>query len=1176
MSSRSDDHILFESFLTHLRGRAFSITARQHMRIYELLDQLECGYGPSEIKTILCPLVATNAEQQAEFYEAFDQFYPCFGGTHQPVIDEPGAPQTAATAALRPKGNVRFNRIALVAATILLIVVPASYFAYSNLAPKKEATDKLPTPDFPVERVTNPGRAVSPSWEEAAEPERSGRNRFPWEWVIGGIPMLAWAGIEFFYWRRRRTVLHRASVPQLPRSFPLQLRDLTAPAYASPSFLAAAQRLRARKPGAARSLDIQRTVDKSIRALGYPVLEYATRTETPEYLMLIDRCGPRDQQFRLFMQLAAVLRREGVFVEEYFYDGDPRTCWSAGSYGRYLSLSELQRMYPNHRLLVFGDGDQFLDPITGKPATWSNALDAWRDRALLTPVPLPQWSLRERNLAAALRVIVPATEDSLHVITDQFASGEETEGSLPRRPSLVRSLPEPQWDSSPDRLIDQLQPSLGRDCFVWLCACAVFPELHWALTLHLASLPSLPPNLLTEENIVRLVRLPWFRNGFIPDEVRWSLIRELTPEQEREIRESIISHLEMSEAAGAATVSGDVALQIAAQRYLKDRTAAAWKALRRLLRAKGAEEEAIMDYTFVRTIEDSRKSALDFLLPKKFRALVSDRGTSPIAWRSGARFVTASVFAGVCVSAFVVYQDQTPVPPRMAAMTKTTTSFSIDPKREYPIRVSSQVPIFASIDRRLNAMGESLVINEVVPYGSHEISFNGISYGAAFSIEASLGQSPRISNIRTSNLKMILAAYLNDKVTLWSSSPTTVLVGGKPVELRSVGSAGQQVDRVGQGEVAFPSNPQVVLFKPMSSPGELMTFLYTDGHQGNLEVTLSNVSDGAPMYGAMISIKGDGFMSGRSILRTPTRFQLASGRYRISIDKPGFTPPDEQIVEIRTGETTKAAFSMEPAPLNVEPTSASVHFIAATPGATVLFDGTAIGEVGGDGGFEAQILQFGDHTIELVGSTPGRYSRLAFRRSFVAGQKVVIQDAKLTQLWEDPLKQPRTPQPQAIPQPAGPGAISQLDGAFTREGNFFVLKGPARVMLRSRSALGTISFTLREPGDGKAVRWALGSLDESYGLFTLSHRGLTRYAVAGGVQRRVLDSRLPLPQDVWQVQIDVREQAIIHRVLVNGNWVVVDNWVDPDGKFGSARFSFVIEGRDMLELQDFRFTPATK
>ena len=116
------------------------------------------------------------------------------------------------------------------------------------------------------------------------------------------------------------------------------------------------------------------------------------------------------------------------------------------------------------------------------------------------------------------------------------------------------------------------------DVFQWLCACAVYPELQWGLTLTLGVLPSMPPGLVSEENLTKLLRLEWFRTGSIPDDRRLELISQLDPRIERDVREAIVHVLEDSPAPDETMAARAHSFQITYQRARlapKDRKARA-------------------------------------------------------------------------------------------------------------------------------------------------------------------------------------------------------------------------------------------------------------------------------------------------------------------------------------------------------------------------------------------------------------------------------------------------------------------------------------------------------------------------------------------------------------------------------------------------------------------------
>jgi len=96
-----------------------------------------------------------------------------------------------------------------------------------------------------------------------------------------------------------------------------------------------------------------------------------------------------------------------------------------------------------------------------------------------------------------------------------------------------------------DRLghLDALETYLGdHGTFQWLCACAVYPELHWQLTLALG-LALQDQTRLDEARLLRLTRLPWFRIGRMPAALRPALIAALDPQNLQKVRAIIFQIL---------------------------------------------------------------------------------------------------------------------------------------------------------------------------------------------------------------------------------------------------------------------------------------------------------------------------------------------------------------------------------------------------------------------------------------------------------------------------------------------------------------------------------------------------------------------------------------------------------------------------------------------------------
>jgi type VI secretion system protein ImpL len=277
---------------------------------------------------------------------------------------------------------------------------------------------------------------------------------------------------------------------------------------------------------------------------------------------------------------------------------------------------------------LLSNGEKLIDALSGSLAGWTSLLLDWKDRGVLTPEPPAHWGLREKALASQF-VVLPATTQGLFALGDYFELPSQPDTSGLARTSADQAPPQPD----DPRGIEALRNYLDDPTFRWLAACAIYPELHWDLTLYLGSLPCFSPGLVTEQNLLKLVRLPWFRRGSIPDELRWALIQELGQDREKAVREAIVDLLEKNPAPKETYASDVQQLEILFQRYWLDRHNS--KKRGELFRALQStpHEEMVENYTLLRSVESLSKSRLDIVLPARLRKILFPSGIPALGLR---------------------------------------------------------------------------------------------------------------------------------------------------------------------------------------------------------------------------------------------------------------------------------------------------------------------------------------------------------------------------------------------------------------------------------------------------------------------------------------------------------------------------------------------------------------
>ncbi len=297
-----------------------------------------------------------------------------------------------------------------------------------------------------------------------------------------------------------------------------------------------------------RQLDARATVRASAGRGGLFTPVYGRRRTLPEYLVLIDRVGFGDQLAQFNADIVARLSEHDVYLDTYYFHGDPRRCREGGADSPQLSLSDLAARHPDHYLIIFSDGTGLLSTTTGRPEPFVEQLLYWRGRALLTPVPRLEWEYREWALEREGLKVLPASIDGLRLLVDAVSTvGRSTRApgfdETPPYPDILREQPS-LWKerdapspSQTRRLVTHLRRYLGPEGFELLCACAVYPVMQWGVTLFLAY--ELLGRHKVEEVLPRLLRLPWFRNGTMPQWLRRTLVREMPRARRRLVRERL-------------------------------------------------------------------------------------------------------------------------------------------------------------------------------------------------------------------------------------------------------------------------------------------------------------------------------------------------------------------------------------------------------------------------------------------------------------------------------------------------------------------------------------------------------------------------------------------------------------------------------------------------------------
>lgn len=363
-------------------------------------------------------------------------------------------------------------------------------------------------------------------------------------------------------------------------------------------------------------LNIPKTINKTIEKGGIIDFQYQYKTRPPEYLLLIDRQSSKNHRAYLYNYLFESFKANEVYIERFFYEGDIRLCWNE-YYPNGIKLQDLQQTFRDARLIIVGSGYQLLNPVSGKLAKWTHIFDNWSGKAILSPRPTKNWAGREKQLQQKF-ILLPASIQSLTAMVDKMEAidpdeiktkiNDEVNEPIEFRGGLIETL---QHYFSIKKSGEPRDESLIH----WIAACAIYPALHWDLTMYLGQeLSTEDNNLLTFDHINQLTRLPWFVEGKIPEQARLELLEYLPEEIELDLRKSLRDLFETIPPPDENSVAfADSRINISLNKYLLEKNNLLRTEIDQFARA-GAD----IDVTMLKYLE-GEKSPKDFEVDPNLR-----------------------------------------------------------------------------------------------------------------------------------------------------------------------------------------------------------------------------------------------------------------------------------------------------------------------------------------------------------------------------------------------------------------------------------------------------------------------------------------------------------------------------------------------------------------------------
>jgi hypothetical protein len=620
--------------LNYLRGQGYDITVHEYAAIQDLVVAL-IAHGkdvrdPAVIKACFAPVICTSPREQANFPSHFDRWSKKISS---PVLIGRLDKQSAETEIELVGQSWRTWRWVLAGIAAVVMIAFAVFWWHSHvpsITEQSPATVAIATGVPPVNPLI-PLAII----------------------LYAGIGLaLTLVSSVLWWYYRGRLFLRRRTTSEEPDIASVNLAPGSVEHFERSVLKHATREFRRRYPVPSADLAFTQTVEETVRHCGSFTPVFSTRLVTPEYLALIDRRTFRDHSSRYADELLNYLISDQVQIERLYFDSDPRTLFRPSAGEPPLTLRDLSVKYREHRLLIFSDGSGFFDSVSGELNAAIESLWSWPSIGMFTPKAEESWGYAERVLANRA-FIQPANLNSLllfarHLNGSRFRASESPSivsaypAELEQRPNrwLERDCPEP---ALVQKVMQSLRWYLGDEGYFWLSACAVYPEIHFNLTMYLGNnLKDVTGKiLLSAERLKALSRLPWLRQAYMPNWLRLALITNLSRQQNIQIRE-VLDRLWLAAVSGS---SAAITIEIA-RRHRRAMTALARSVFYRL-RSKSARDGPLRDHVFASVMLGRRLEPLAVRVPRMWRDLLKRRKESSFGRLVGTLFSPKATFEDI-------------------------------------------------------------------------------------------------------------------------------------------------------------------------------------------------------------------------------------------------------------------------------------------------------------------------------------------------------------------------------------------------------------------------------------------------------------------------------------------------------------------------------------------------
>ncbi|MBK9338043.1 MAG: SUMF1/EgtB/PvdO family nonheme iron enzyme [Lewinellaceae bacterium] len=389
-------------------------------------------------------------------------------------------------------------------------------------------------------------------------------------------------------------------------------------------------------------LDLPRSIQATAEKGGMPAFRFRAQTQPVDYLLLLDRQSAQNHRTQLFDAVFRALQAQELHIERFFYDSDLRVGFNE-AYPDGLRISDMAQRYAQARLLVVGTGLQLLQPARARLEGWTEVFKNWPARALFSPRPPEEWGRAERRLAE-LFTVLPATLQSLAFWAEETEQGDDAR--FERWREHVQDAPAAIFQPDDEQPLPMLLAQFPEDMVRWVAACAIYPSLHWDLTLWLGRRLSRSPrpgksdvpdtaDAPPLEQLLSLFRIRWFVQGQIPQTARAALLQWLeqdSPGLVARLRRALAELLEQSPPPETSSAWPEHRMAVLLNQWLSETDPKKKKQQEKDIEKLLPQTEA--DFTVLKYL-DRPPSPLHFPVPDRWKKYVYRGGFRTLGFTAG-------------------------------------------------------------------------------------------------------------------------------------------------------------------------------------------------------------------------------------------------------------------------------------------------------------------------------------------------------------------------------------------------------------------------------------------------------------------------------------------------------------------------------------------------------------